>query len=85
MLVSKLLRLLGLLQLLDAPEDSLTMGVFFLGCGGRCALLSGEADSPSGQQPWERAGVRHLLLGPRHVDLSYSEKEPSLLEAPSAF
>lgn len=30
-LVGKLPRLLGLLQLLDALEDSLTTGVFFLG------------------------------------------------------
>lgn len=36
----------------------------------------------TGQQPCEWEGARPLSPGPRHMDLSYSEKEPSLLETP---
>ena len=83
-LVSKALRLPGLLWLLDAPEDSLTPSAFFLECWGGCAALpeSGqallsEADDPLIDWPaaTERAKARAPLLGPRHLDFSYSEKE----------
>lgn len=92
-LVSKALWLLGLLQLLDAPEVTLTTSAFSwvlwkVSCLATAHPVRAEwGERPTlstGQQPWERARERPLWLGPRHIDLSYSEKEASLSEGPGS-
>lgn len=86
MLVSRLLRLLGLLQLLEAPEDSLTTGGFSWDVVE--GMLAHEVRQTTllstGQQPGEWSGASLLYLG-TDTWISYSEKDASLLEAPAAF
>lgn len=86
--------LLEPLQLLDAPADSLTTSEFFLECYGRCAAVPQPIQPCQVKQmtpltDWSAARgtgkARPLLLGPRHIELSYSKKEPSLLDTPSTF
>lgn len=85
-LVSKLLWLLGFLQLLDAPEDSLTTSALS-GVLGAPQALSSEAVSPFVNWP-EAMGTDKgsvSLTWTRHIDLSCSEEESSLLETPASF